>query len=84
MQTTFSLIVGLGILVAGISGVANAGGYYGCRPSATTVVCEPSCVEYSNDCCTYGYYTYPRYQSYRYGYYKARGWFGGYRYYRCR
>lgn len=82
MKTTFGLILGLGILVAGTSGVAHAGGYYSCRPSRAVVVTEPACVQYSNDCSTYGYryYTYPRYQSWKYGYSKPRGWFG-YRYY---
>lgn len=87
MKTTFGSIVALGILVAGISSVAHAGGFYSCGPSKTVVVTENSCVQHNNGCSTYGYryYTYPRYQSWRYGYSKARGWYGGgyrYRYYR--
>lgn len=86
MKTTFGLIVGLGLLVSGMSSVANAGGLYGCRQSkAVVVVTEPAIVYHGNSCSTYGYryYTYPRYYSWRYGYSKARGWYGvGYRYYR--
>lgn len=87
MKTTFGSIVALGILVAGISGVAHAGDYYGCRPSKTVVVTEPTCVQHNNSYSYYRYYTYPRYQSWRYGYAKAKGWYGTgyrYRYYRCR
>lgn len=89
MKTTFSLIVGLGILVAGISGVAHAGGGgYGCRPSRTVIVTQPYSVQHSGGYSYYRYQTYPQSSSWRYGYSKARGWYGnGYRYnksYRCR
>lgn len=82
MKTMFGLIVGLGILVSGMSN-ATAGGY-GNSCSRRAVVTQPSVVYYSNDGCSYyrSYYA-PRY-SWRYAYSKPRGYFG-YRYYRsCR
>lgn len=81
MKTTFGLIVGLGILVSGMS-VANAG-EYGNSCSKRVVVAQPSVVYYSNEGCSYRTYYVPRY-SWRSAYSKPRGYFG-YRYYRrCR
>lgn len=88
MKTTFNLIVGLGILVAGISDVAHAGGGYSCNSSRAVVVTQPYRVQHSGGCSYYRYQTYPQSSSWRYGYSKAKGYYGtGYRYnksYRCR
>lgn len=80
MKTTFGLIVGLGILVSGMSQV-EAGGY-GNRYARRIGVNRPSAVCYTKDRVSYynkSYYA-PRY-SWKSAYSKPRGYFG-YRYYR--
>lgn len=79
-KAPFSLIVGLGILVSGMSSAANAGGGYNCRSSKSVTVTQPYSVQQHNRYSYYRYQTYPQYQSWRYGYSKAKGWYGGYRY----
>ena len=83
MKLLFSSFVGLGLLFSG-TGVTACESYRISNCSPTVIVSQPRVVGF----CNTGYVSrsryvyYPRYQSWRYSYSKAGGWFGTrYRYY---